>query len=149
VLRPSARSAAGYRRYSQADATRLAWICRYRRAGLSLAAIRDLLEAGEGDHAAALTARLAALNEDMRQLRAQQRFVVELLGGDPSYELMTFMSRQRFLALFDSAGITAAQRRRWHAAFELAASDEHQAFLEFLGLSEEASAHVRRTATGE
>jgi hypothetical protein len=74
---------------------------------------------------------------------------VELLGGDPSYELMTFMSRRRFLALFDAAGITAAQRRRWHAAFERAAGDEHRAFLEFLGLSEEAAEQVRRTAAGE
>jgi hypothetical protein len=59
---------------------------------------------------------------------------VELLGGDPGYELMTFLSRRRFLALFDAAGVTAAQRERWHAAFERAAADEHRDFLELLGL---------------
>jgi hypothetical protein len=50
-----------------ADAVRLAQICRYRRAGLSLATIRDLLEAGERDRDATLTARLAALNEELRR----------------------------------------------------------------------------------
>jgi DNA-binding transcriptional MerR regulator len=146
LLRPSARSAAGYRRYSQADATRLAWICRYRRAGLSLATIRDLTEAGEHDRATALTGRLAALNEELRRLRAQQRFIVDLLGGDSRYESMTFLSRRRFLDLFDLAGVTEGQRERWHAAFERIAGDEHAAFLEFLGLSEQAADRVRRAA---
>lgn len=149
LLRPSSRSAAGYRRYSQADATRLAWICRFRRAGLSLAAIRDLVEAGEHDQASALASRLAALNDELRRVRAQQRFIVDLLGGDPRYESMTFLSRRRFLGLFDLAGVTEEQRDRWHAAFERVAGDEHAAFLEFLGLSEQAADRVRRSAAAE
>ena len=146
LLRPSARSAAGYRRYSQADATRLAWICQYRRAGLSLATIRDLIETGEHDQATALASRLATLNDELRRVRAQQRFIVDLLGGDPRYESMTFLSRRRFLDLFDLAGVTEGQRERWHAAFERIAGDEHAVFLEFLGLSEQAADEVRRVA---
>jgi MerR family transcriptional regulator, thiopeptide resistance regulator len=143
LLKPSRRSRAGYRCYGPADAVRLARICRYRRVGLPLAAIRDLLGAEEGVRTETLAARLDALNEELLRVRAQQRFILELLGRDPRYESRTFMSPARFLALFDMAGISAPQRHQWHAAFEQVAEDEHQAFLEFLCLDDGAIDHIR------
>lgn len=150
LLSPSSRSPAGYRRYGQADATRLAWICRYRRAGLPLAMIKDLLDADAepgaepGDPAGTLVARLAALNDELRRVRGQQRFILDLLGHDPRYESLPFLSRATFLELFRQAGISEEQQERWHAAFENLARDEHQAFLEFLCFGDEAIERIRR-----
>ena len=47
LVRPSYRTAAGYRLYSAEDEARLARICHYREAGLSLAEIGRLLDDAE------------------------------------------------------------------------------------------------------
>jgi len=148
VLRPSERSAAGYRSYSADDDRRLARICRYRQAGLPLAAIRGLLDSADADLADVLAARLGALDRELRELRAQQRFILAYLNGDRPLEGEPFLTGTRFVELLEFAGVTAEQRTRLHAAFERVSGEEHQAFLEFLCLPDDAIAHIRRAASG-
>ena len=132
LLAPASRSPAGYRRYDEGDAKRLERIARYRKAGLSLETIRRLLDAHENGVAAALGARLEALNDEIRVLREQQRFIVGLLGQGDELERLAFMSRKKFVSMLAAAGFTGVDMERWHSAFERNAPEEHQRFLEFL-----------------
>lgn len=148
VLSPSGRSAAGYRRYSPTDAARLARICRYRQAGLSLDVIRDLLDRPAADLTEALATRLEALNEQVRLLRRQKRHILSYLRAGRTPETSPFLTAERFVELLELAGVSAAQRTEWHAAFERSASAEHQAFLEFLCLPDSTIERIRQWAGG-
>lgn len=139
VLRPSKRSAAGYRCYSRSDIARLARICRYRRAGIALADIRAVLDSPLDGVAHALAARLESLDRELRRVREQQRAVLGLLGGDPG----TFLTAPGFVALLECAGVDAGQRARFHAAVERLAAPEHRALLAFLSVSAEDVARIR------
>jgi hypothetical protein len=91
-----------------------------------------VLDAPERGLPDALAARLVALNEEIRRLREQQRFVVGLLGRRKEIEKLAFMSRDRFVSMLETGGFTEEDMERWHAAFETSAPEEHQWFLEFL-----------------
>jgi DNA-binding transcriptional MerR regulator len=136
LLRCDTRTPAGYRRYSQSDSQRLEWIGHYRKAGLALKAIRSLLDGHEGDVAKALATRVEVLNEEIRRLRDQQRFIAGVLGRSEELEKLTFMSRERFVSVLVAGGFTPAEMERWHAAFERTSPEEHQQFLEFLCIPE-------------
>jgi hypothetical protein len=100
--------------------------------------------------AAALAARLHDLNDEIRRLRDQQRFIVGLLGQRDRLEDLAFMSRRRFVAMLVAAGFTEADMARWHTAFERTAPEEHQRFLEFLCIPDgEIRAIRRESARGE
>ena len=76
LLRPSARTDAGHRRYSAADVARLQQIASLRALGLSLARIRDALD-GDADPAAVLERHAAHLRE---QVALQTRLADRLDG---------------------------------------------------------------------
>jgi DNA-binding transcriptional MerR regulator len=145
LLRASARSPAGYRLYSPADAGRLGEICRLRRAGLSLAAIGRALR--EPDTLASLLRlRLDELRGEIDARRAQQRIILGLLREPGVHAPVGVMNKARWTALLRAAGFDREDQRRWHADFERTAPDEHQAFLEFLCLPEDEVALVRDRA---
>lgn len=146
VLRASARSASGYRLYTEEDSQRLAHVVRFRKAGLPLAAIRGLLGSDRRGVATALAARLEQLNAEILRLREQQRFIVGLLGRRGRLEQTAFMSRQRFVAMLEAAGFTDDDMLRWHAAFEQRSPEEHRRFLEFLCIPEREIELIREAA---
>ena len=53
------------------------------------------------------------------------------------------MTKEKWVALFEAAGIDAAARQRWHAEFEAREPQAHQAFLEWLGIPGAEVAHIR------
>jgi DNA-binding transcriptional MerR regulator len=63
LLVPSARTSTGYRMYTQADLLRLQQVLVHRELGLSLEAIRKLLDDPQFDHAAALREQRRLLSE--------------------------------------------------------------------------------------
>lgn len=143
LLRPTGRSSGDYRVYEAADDERLAAICRYRRAGLSLAAIRDLLD-NEGGLAVILGQRVAELDAQLAELHAQRAFALKLLGradGFPAPHLP--MDKARWVELLRSTGFSEADMVRWHAAFERSDPAGHQRFLEFLGIAREEITAIR------
>lgn len=145
LLRPSARSPAGYRLYSSADAERLGEICRLRRAGLSLAAIGRALR--EPDTLAGLLRlRLEELRGEIDVRRTQQRFILGLLREPAVHAAVGVMNKARWTALLRAAGFDREDQRRWHADFERTAPEEHQAFLEFLCIPEDEVALIRERA---
>jgi hypothetical protein len=55
------------------------------------------------------------------------------------------MTKDQWVALFDDTGLDAATMRRWHQCFESRFPDQHQAFLEWLGIAPE---EIRRIRAG-
>jgi DNA-binding transcriptional MerR regulator len=149
LLSPAGRSPAGYRLYSEADARRLEQINTYRAAGLSLEDIRRILDAPETDLAAVLEKRLLELNQEIDDLRAQQRVIVGLLKSDRLRDQIGVMNRQTWVSLLSASGFSIEDMRRWHAAFERHAPDKHQQFLEFLCLPDDEIETIRSWAAGE
>jgi len=148
LLKPSGRSAAGYRRYTERDAGALARICLYRQTGLSLERIRALRddEAAHGKTAAALEEQLRRIAEQMDDLRRRQQLIVRLIGKPRLLEELSPMNRERWTRLLRAAGFSEEALNQWHAEFERSAPDEHQQFLEFLNVPAADIQRIREAA---
>jgi DNA-binding transcriptional MerR regulator len=137
LLKPSGKSSAGYRLYGEADAERMTRIDLFRKAGLSLVAIKEIMAADAEDTVEmALERRLASLNGEMAELKAQQKLVVQLLqrrGKDPR---QPGVDVDQWVKMLEEAGMDERARQRWHRAFERDAPDAHGEFLHSLGLSD-------------
>src|SRR4051794_22435910 len=91
LLRPAARSAAGHRRYSDADVRRLYRIVALRGLGLSLEDVGAALEHEGPDLRAAVAGHLARVEEELahvRNLRRRLRRILDAFDqlGEPSTE---------------------------------------------------------------
>jgi DNA-binding transcriptional MerR regulator len=136
LLLPAGRSAAGYRRYTDAELARLRQVCAYRATGLSLDAIARLL--ANGDQGSLLAERLDEIGREMALLREQQAVLVRLAGGTHAA-----MDKDGWTALLRASGLDDAAMARWHGLFERQNPAAHQAFLASLGLSDAEIARIR------
>lgn len=139
LVRPTYRTAAGYRLYQEEDERRLALLCEYRRAGIPLREIGVLLDRGAPTGSAvasALEKRVKALNLEIAGLRSQQEIALALLRklGRRKDRDARSMTKEKWVALLRSVGLTDTQMMDWHAAFEAQAPEAHQDFLESLGI---------------
>lgn len=143
------RTAAGYRLYSEDDRARLGAICRYREAGLTLDAIRELLAGAQNRTVALLSARLHELSGEIGQLREQQKGLVRLLLNYQAQERKAFVALDDWPAIFAAAGFSDRDRWQWHRDFEAASPEQHRQFLEAMGMSPDriaaVIAHARRS----
>jgi MerR family transcriptional regulator, thiopeptide resistance regulator len=147
LLTPLARSDSGYRLYGEAELQRLQAIRRYREAGLSLAAIQGLLSRPQaGGPASVLEQRLLAMSDEIQRLREQQQQLARLLAMPEFQALRHARGKADWVALLRQAGFSDADMRRWHADFEAAAPEQHQAFLASLGLPPGEVAAIRRSS---
>lgn len=147
LLRPSARSPAGYRLYAEAERARLRQICIYRDAGVPLARIGTLLhEAAAGSARASLLGHMDELNRRIEALREQRTRVLTLLGSARLPAQPTLLPVQDMVAILRSAGLNDAGLDRLHASFEQSDPAAHQRFLESLGLAPERIEQVRAEA---
>ncbi|MCU7934897.1 MAG: MerR family transcriptional regulator [Candidatus Thiodiazotropha sp. (ex Dulcina madagascariensis)] len=144
LLKPAGVSSAGYRLYGEPERVRMARIDTFRKAGLSLAAIQSILD-GKNTTAleTALEQRLTALNDEITNLGAQQRLVIQLLGREGEYPRCRNINVEQWVAMLEEAGVDEVGRQRWHQAFERDAPDSHQAFLVSLGLKAEEISEIR------
>jgi DNA-binding transcriptional MerR regulator len=149
LLRPSGRSSAGYRLYSEADMARLARVMVYRDAGLPLDAIGALLDAPEDRGRDALTARLGQINEEIQVLREQQRVIVRLLGDAALAHGARAMTKEAWIALLRATGLSDADMDRWHREFEHRAPEAHHDFLLSLGIPPEEIEKIRAFSRGD
>jgi DNA-binding transcriptional MerR regulator len=148
LLRPVGRTRARYRVYDQAAEARLAAICRYRALGLSLQAIRGVLESRD-EPARLLADRFAALDGEIARCREQQRVIAEILrAGARGNGAPARLDKARWVAILRATGLDDEAMHRWHAEFERAAPEAHQEFLETLHLSPAEVARIRRAARG-
>jgi len=148
VLTPTERSTSNYRLYSEADLERLTRICRYREAGLGLAAIRQILDGASRGVAAILERRLVELNSEIGVLREQQRVVVRLLRNPGSLRRARTLDKARWVELLRNTGLTDDDMQRWHVEFERMAPEGHRDFLESLGIPADEIKTIRRGSSG-
>lgn len=143
VLKASAQTPAGYRLYGADARARLARIVELRAAGLSLQTIKRVLEA-RTPLAEVLEKQVGALNEQVAQLRDQQRVVLSLLQSSAASSRSRSLSKEAWTKMFRAIGLTDDDMRAWHTSFEASMPEAHQDFLESLGLE---SAEIRRIRT--
>ena len=135
LLKPSGREGNGYRVYTQADRERLAQISGYRQAGLSLSDIADLLAGQVSPSTQVLEQRLMQINAEIQDLRRQQQLVLKLLGADSELRQHRVMDKTQWVQLLRDSGMGDADMERWHIEFERAMPEQHQDFLESLGIA--------------
>lgn len=145
ILTPSARTAAGYRVYDEADDRRLRAICNYRAFGLGMEEIRSLLAAPEDAVHAALERQFERLSAQVHDLRRQQHLIVAFLQ-DHAARPAKIVSRAAWMAALRRLGFDDLQMQRFHAAFERLAPDAHQEFLEHLRIPPDEIAITRAAA---
>ena len=135
LLKPSARSASNYRLYSKNDIQKMAKIVTYREAGLSLESIADLLAANNTQVTQILEQRLINLNNEISQLRQQQRLVIKLLGHDSLVCSSKTMNKEQWVNILKASGMDDKAMNKWHVEFEKDLPEVHSDFLESLGLT--------------
>ena len=146
LLRPSLRTRANYRIYSEPDRARLARICLYREAGLNLEDIQALLATGQGQSADILLNRWQALGEEIRQLQGKQRLLADMLHMKATGWQVATVDKATWVAMLRAAGVSEAAMDAWHAEFESRAPEAHCAFLASLGISEAEIQKIRADA---
>jgi DNA-binding transcriptional MerR regulator len=144
LLLPAGRSAAGYRRYGEAQCERLRRIRDYRAAGLTLAQVGALLAGSSGP--AAIAERLEQIQLEMAGLREQQAVLVRLLTS--SQLAHATFDKAGWTAMLAAAGLDEAAMARWHGLFEQQSPAAHAAFLRTLGIGEDEAARIRRRSRG-
>lgn len=143
LLRPVARSEAGYRLYGPAEVERLRAIRIYREAGMPMQAIGQLLAPVHGAPAVVLEQRLVELDRQVQRLRTQQRLLARLLAHPETMQLGGLRTKARWVAMLRAAGFSEADMDEWHRAFEADAPGAHQRFLAALGLPAREIAGIR------
>jgi len=137
LLVPTERTTSNYRLYSQKDYDRMLKIGLYKKAGLSLDDIADLLDSSKGQLSEILEQRLEKLNSEMSRIRQQQRFVLQLLGKNSLLKNSKVMNKEQWVKILKDTGMDEKAMKQWHIEFERNLPEAHSDFLESLGMSRE------------
>jgi len=143
LLTPSGRTEAGYRLYSPHDRDRLAAICRFRQAGLTIEDIRRVLSMEEDATGVVLQRRMRVLEEEISSLRTQQHLLGKMMQLRSLDELPVKIDKQAWIEMLGAAGMDETSMRRWHIEFEHRAPEAHHEFLLALGISEDEALLIR------
>ncbi len=143
LLRPTTRSEAGYRLYDADAVARLADICLYRNAGLSLETIAEVLAGPQTAETGLLMARIRQLDAEIDKLRGQQLAIAELIAQSDGHTEAGLFDKAGWVKILKAAGMDDEQMDEWHRAFEANAPDAHHAFLRWLGIGEAEIAQLR------
>ena len=135
LLKPSARTESDYRVYSEQDFNRMSKIALYKKAGLSLEAIAEILDSADDHLSNILEQRLESLNSEMSRIRQQQQFILQLLGNDALLTNAKTMNKAQWVKILADSGMDQAAMHQWHVEFERNLPEAHHDFLEALGMS--------------
>jgi len=147
ILKPSGRSNSNYRVYSEEDIQKLERIILFRNAGMSLAAITEILDKDIDEIQSALEKRLFSINKEIQGLRNQQHVIIEIISHQGDIGKTRIVTKDRWVSMLSAAGLDEAGMWNWHIEFERNAPEAHQDFLESLGLSAEEIARIRNKST--
>jgi hypothetical protein len=114
--------------------------------GLSLAAIRTVLDQPRGGAASVLERRLADIDKEIESLRGHQRAILRLLKKSRALRRTEMMTKDKWVAIMRGAGFTEIDMSRWHAEFERSAPSEHREFLEFLHIQPDEITAIRESS---
>jgi MerR family transcriptional regulator, thiopeptide resistance regulator len=151
LLKPTGKTAAGYRLYGADAAARLARIVELRAAGMGLEEIGKVL-ASRVPLADALLRQMRMLQHQRAATEDQLRTASTLLRGATARATQrkhaTAFTRETWSAMFRAIGLDDAAMRRWHRQFEETNPEDHKAFLQSLGLDAAEVKRVRRWSLG-
>ncbi len=142
LLLPAYRSENGYRWYGDKEIERLNAITSYRSYGLSVASIKALLNQTGKSQTQILKDHFNELENEIQSLRAQQKAIVVLLQ-EPTLLEENIVNKERWVNIMVAAGFSENDMVKWHQKFEELEPQEHQKFLESLGISEQEIAQIR------
>jgi len=140
LMKPPGRTGGNYREYGEKDLARLRLICAYRASGLTLEDIRALLDRSLGDAAGVLRRRMVELGQEIERLQSHQQAIAKLLKVKWRTKMMT---KEKWVEIMKAAGFNENDMHRWHAEFEKAAPEEHEAFMKYLHIPEPEIAKIR------
>ena len=146
LLSPTGRTSSNYRVYSNDDADRLGRIVNLRQAGVSLDAIRKILETDAVGLTMVLEGRLEMINEDMSTLRNLQRLIADLLHDESVLNLTGRINKDDWITMLNASGLSESDMDQWHAQFERFNPSAHQEFLKSLGIEEKEIKQIRARA---
>lgn len=143
LLQPTLRGDNGYRWYGPDEVERLESIMAYRSYGIAIDKIGELLDRNSKAQADILKEHFQQLELEIKQLRQQQKAIIELLNLDQEVE-NDMVNKERWVAIMRGAGLSDEDMTRWHQTFEKMEPEEHQKFLESLGIEQEEIAQIRK-----
>ncbi len=143
LLKPSARTHANYRVYSNGDIKKLERIILFRNAGMSLVAIAKLLDQQTDEVNLALEERLTSINQEIQDLRIQQKVIIDIIKSQGLIEKTRIVTKEKWVTMLQAAGLDEEGMKNWHIEFEKNAPEAHQDFLESIGLTESEIATIR------
>jgi len=143
VLKPSGRSESNYRLYSEDDLKKMDRIQLYRSIGLSLDSIELLLKTQSSDLSSTLEGRLFAINNEIEKLRDQQTVILKILENEILEKKTRVITKDVWVSILRAAGLDESGMKNWHVEFEKNSPDEHQAFLESIGIEKNEIAAIR------
>ncbi len=149
LLSPESHSKGEYRTYSKSDKRRLAQICEYRKAGISLREIGNILESPDTLLVSALQRRFDELNTEMTKLHEQQKLIADLLQNPEMLKDSTVMNKEHWVFILKSSGYSEIDMRNWHINFERTSPESHGTFLKYLGLPKDEIQEIRNWAKEE
>lgn len=143
LLRPSGRTGADYRVYTDRDLARLMRIKRFRAAGLSLKEIISVLAKGGSPDTKLLEQRLSSTSEEIVSLKHRQRTLAGMLRKVASGKRPHCVDKPMWIAMLKAAGMDQDAMHRWHVEFERRSPEGHHEFLLSLGIPPSEAAHIR------
>lgn len=147
LITPQRRANSSYRLYTESDCEKLALIKTYRRAGMSVEAIKDMLDQdATPNREEILKSQLETLDQQIKQLHSQRALIKTLLGNEGYVQSLT---KEKWVELLSSIGLDAAQQMEWHRQFEKQMPEAHQSFLEYLNLEEGEIQSIRIASSKE
>lgn len=149
LLKPSGRTASGYRYYTDAEQARLERIGHFREAGLTLKEIRAVLASGGKPGTRLLETRLRETAENLAGLKHQQRLLAGMLRQVASGKRHRIVDVKLWVEMLDAAGMDENARRRWHTEFEHRAPEGHREFLLSLGIPAEEATRIQQWSRGD
>ena len=149
LLKPSVRTEANYRLYTEEDQQKLKLICLYRSAGIQLSAIAGLLKNNkQEDYQNILQERLKELSEEIAALQEQQHLIVRILEERSMKKPSHILDKQQWIALLRAAGLDDDGMYAWHREYEMRSGHAHHQFLRSLGISEAEIKRIRAWSKG-
>ncbi len=135
LLKPTGRTLANYRIYSDDDVKKLERIILFRNAGMSLITIAKLLDKETDEVNLALEERLTSINQEIQDLRIQQKVIIDIIKSQGLIEKTRIVTKEKWVSILEAAGLDEEGMKNWHIEFEKSAPEAHQDFLESIGIT--------------
>ena len=142
LLKPSMRTQANYRLYSDEDAKRLEIVCMYRDMGIELENVKALLN-DKNESNEILEAALIKMERNIDEIRGKQKKIMQVIEKNADNHLR---GGEVFTSVLRNLGFDETDMRKFHVEYESNDQAGHTAFLKFLGLTNQEVERVKENS---